>query len=419
MASNSRRSFLKSSVAALGTLAVPQTVHAGVSEELKVGLIGCGNRGAGAASDALLADPLAKLTAVADVFPDAAQATLKKLQRHEKVGSRVTVTPEHVFTGFDAYRHLIDSGVDVVLLATPPHFRPAHLAYAVEQGKHTFVEKPVAVDVPGVHQVRKTCHLAREKGLAIVSGLCWRYDDGVRATIDKVKNGAIGRIIAIESSYNTGSLWHRGEKPNWSRLEYQLRNWLYYTWLSGDHIVEQAVHSIDKTAWLLGDISPLRAVGSGGRQQRTAEKYGNIYDHFTVSYEYPDDVKVFFTCRQQARTKTHVDELVLGTQGQARILKQKITGEEAWSYKGKKQSMYLREHQELFKSIRDGQPINDGHYMCNSTLIAIMGRICAYTGQELSWEKINKSTQRLGPDSYVWGDVPEPPVPIPGKTKFI
>jgi predicted dehydrogenase len=313
---------------------------------------------------------------------------------------------------------VIDSDIDVVILATPPHFRPAHLKYAVEKAKHAFVEKPVGVDVPGVHSVMASCELARQKGLTIVSGLCWRYAPHVKETIARIQDGAIGEIVAIESSYNTGTEWHRGDSSAWSRMEYQIRNWLYYTWLSGDHIVEQAVHSLDKTAWLQGDASPVRAMGMGGRQQRTGPKFGNIYDHHAVFYEYPSGVRVYFTCRRQDNCGKFVDETVLGTKGTARVIAGRIEGEKPWRYRGRKPSMFRLEHEALFRSIRTGEPIDNGSYMCNSTLIAIMGRMCTYTGQDITWEQVNSSQERLGPAEYAWGDVAEPPVAIPGVTKF-
>jgi len=307
-----------------------------------------------------------------------------------------------------------------VLLATPPHFRPEHLAYAVEKGKHCFVEKPVAVDVPGVKSVMESCRKAKEKNIAVVSGLCWRYDLGVREIMRRIlEERVLGDIIAIESSYNANGLWHRGENADWSEMEYQIRNWLYFTWLSGDHILEQAVHSLDKTAWLLGDVQPVKATALGGRQQRTDPKYGNIYDHFTVFYEYPDGQRVYFTCRQQDNCSVRVDELVHGTQGRAEILRGQmfdLAGKRTWRYRGEKPSMYQVEHDELFASIRSGKPINNGHYMCNSTMIGLLGRMAAYTGQTVTWEQLEKSSERLGPAEYAWTEVPVQAVAIPGKT---
>ncbi len=425
---NTRRDFLKASTGLavgatlVGTMAVPRGVHAGANETLRVGLIGCGGRGTGAAQNALDASGTNVLTAVGDAFDDKARAALNILKTHDSTAERVQVPDENIFVGFDAYKQVIDSDVDVVILATSPHFRPQQLAYAVEKGKHVFVEKPVAVDAPGVRSVIETCNKAKEKGLAIVSGLCWRYHPEVRETVRRVmEDKAIGDIIAIQSCYNGGTLWHRSNKPEWSRMEYQMRNWIYFDWLSGDHINEQAVHSLDKTAWLQGDTHPTQAFALGGRQQRTGEEFGNVYDHFTVFYEWPENRRVFFTCRQQKDCSTNVDEVVLGTKGQAYILENRIEGENPWkAKKDPKIDMYTIEHQHLFNSIKEGKPINDGHFMANSTMLAIMGRMCAYTGDTLTWDQCFNSQERLGPETYEWSDnAPAAEVAIPGQRKFV
>jgi predicted dehydrogenase len=418
-----RRDFLQTSTGVgatvLGALAWPQAAHAGVDETLRVGLVGCGGRGMGAALDALAADEQARLVAVADAFADRATACLDSLKADEKFGSRIGVDADRVFVGFDAYKQLIDSGVDVVLLATPPHFRPEHFAYAVAAGKHCFVEKPVAVDAPGVRAVMAACDEAKRKSLAVVSGLCYRYDLPKRAVVQQVcDETTIGAGIAIDSRYLTGTLWHRGDEAAWSRMEYQLRNWLYHTWLSGDHIMEQAIHSIDKTAWILGDVAPLRATALGGRQQRVDPKYGNVYDHFAVLYEYPDGVRVTLSCRQQDGCAAETEDYVLGSNGTAQLMAHKTfdrAGNGTWSYRGPKPSMYRVEHQELFSSIRNGAPINNGTYMCNSTLIALLGRQAAYTGATIAWDGCVNGDERLGPSEYAWGDVPESLVAIPGR----
>ncbi|MEM8678590.1 MAG: Gfo/Idh/MocA family oxidoreductase, partial [Planctomycetota bacterium] len=359
------------------------------------------------------------LVAIGDAFGDRAARALKNLQRQEEIVDQLEVEPDHLFTDFDNYRQVIDN-VDVVVLATPPHFRPAQVEYAVETGTHSFVEKPVAVDAPGLKRIQAACERAKAKGLAVVSGLCWRYHPGVVETMQRIQDGAIGDIISVQSAYNAGTLWHRGQNPEWSEMEYQLRNWLYYTWLSGDHIAEQAVHSLDKTAWLSQDAHPIRATGMGGRQQRIEPKYGNVYDHHCVFYEYENGVRVFFTCRQQAKCTNFVDEIVLGTKGQAQILANTIEGESgSWKYEKDCPSMYQLEHDALFRSIREGNPINNGHYMCNSTMIAIMGRMATYTGQTLTWDECLASEQVLGPTEYAWGDVAEAAVAIPGKTEFV
>lgn len=421
-----RRAFLKNAAAASATLATTpwavrtfgQGVHSGVQETLRIGLVGAGGRGTGAVVDAFQADPDTQLVGIADVFLDRARQSRDGLKRQEAIAARVQVPDEKLFADFNGYRQLIDSGVDVVILATPPHFRPDHLEYAVQAGKHCFVEKPIAVDVPGCDRVRRICAQAKDKNLSIVSGLCYRYDDPVVETVKRIQDGAIGDILAIESHYDTGTLWHRGDESQWSRMEYQIRNWLYYTWLSGDHIVEQGIHSLDKTAWLLHDISPLSASGTGGRQQRTEPEFGNIYDHHTVFYEYPQGVRVYFTCRQQANCTNYVDEHVIGTKGTAQILAHQIQPRNGspWKYEGPPCNMYESEHRAFFRSIREGKPINNGDYMCNSTMLAILGRTCTYTGKTQKWETFCKGTEQLGPREYAWTSVPEPPVAIPGST---
>ena len=420
---SSRREFLKTSTAAtvggslLGALAVPRSAHAAGSDVLKIGLVGCGGRGTGAAANAMKADPHCKLVAMADTFADRIEMSRKSLERAG--GDKYAVTDEQCFVGFDAYKQLLATDVDVVILATSPHFRPEHYAATIAAGKHCFVEKPVAVDAPGYRSVLETNKAAREKKLSVVSGLCWRYDHGVRATMDQIQNGAIGDVLAVQSTYNTGQLWHRGDDPKWSRMENQMRNWLYYTWLSGDHNVEQHIHSLDKTAWLMGDDHPVKAWGLGGRQQRTDPKYGHIFDHHAVVYEYPNGKRVFAYTRQQTGCSTDVEEVVIGTKGTAEVLGNRIAGQTEWRYQGEKPNMYQAEHDELFASIRSGKPIHNGDYMANSTMIAIMGRMATYTGQTLTWEQAIASQERLGPDKYEWGDMPEPVVAIPGKTPFV
>ncbi|MDX1945630.1 MAG: Gfo/Idh/MocA family oxidoreductase [Pirellulaceae bacterium] len=423
ISSPSRRLFLSSSSAAVlggavvGSLKAP-AVHAEGSSAVKVGLIGCGGRGSQAAINAMRADPNNRLTVLADIFPDRLAIARQGLQT--QLGQQCRVTDDTSFTGFDGYQQVVASDVDVVLLCTPPHFRPLHLKAAIDAGKHVFCEKPVAVDAPGVRSVLKTCAEAKAKKLAVVSGLCWRYDYGVRETIKRIQDGAIGDIVAIQENYLTGTLWHRGRKPEWSEMEYQIRNWLYYTWLSGDHNVEQHIHSLDKALWLMGDKPPLAAVGLGGRQVRTEAEWGNIYDHHAVAYEWENGVRVFAFTRQQAECAMETEDIVLGTKGQARVIKHEITsGGEKWRYRGEKPGMYDVEHAELFASIKAGNPINNGEYMSYSTLLAIMGRMATYTGQRITWEMAMNSQENLSPERYEWGDVKVAPVAMPGKTKFV
>jgi predicted dehydrogenase len=417
-----RRDFLASAATAAALASLAPGVHAAGSDVLKVGLVGCGGRGTGAAGQALNADPNVLLIAMGDMFPDRLQSSLRDLRADEKIAAKVQVKPENCYTGFDAYKGVLQSGVDVVLLTTPPHFRPLHLQAAVDAGKHVFCEKPVAVDAPGVRKVFAACRDARRKGTAVVSGLCWRYHHAKRETFKRLHDGAVGDVVALHTSYNTGSLWHRDRQPGWSDMEWQLRNWLYFTWLSGDHIVEQHIHSLDKMAWAMKDQPPLKATGTGGRQVRTGPEFGQIWDHFATVFEYPNGVKLFAYCRQQAGTAQDVTDHVLGTEGTCDVMKHSIRGKNRWQYRpqpGSVDDMYQNEHNELFASIRSGKPINDGEWMTQSTLLAIMGRMAAYTGKVITWEQALNSKEDLTPPAYEFGPLPVPPVAMPGVTKFV
>jgi len=329
------------------------------------------------------------------------------------------VPKERQYVGFEGYKQVIDQ-VDVVLLASTPHFRPQHMAYAVEKGVHSFVEKPVATDAPGVRAFLAACDEAKRKNLSVVSGLCWRYHNPRRETMKRVADGAIGNIVAIETTYNSNGVWdpRRTREQCKSDMEYQMRNWYYYTWLSGDHIVEQAVHGIDTMAWAMGDEPPTLCWGSGGRQVRTEPQYGNIYDHFSIVYEYPNGVRGYHTCRHWAGTDTRVKDYILGAKGSCDVFGSSIQGPEKWRYRGKNNNMYQTEHDEMFAAIRSGKPINNGVYAARSTLLAIMGRMTAYTGQVITWEMALNSKENLGPADYAWGSAPQQPVARPGFTKF-
>ncbi len=423
-----RRNFLgtTSAMAALSTL--PGGVFAQGSEVIKVGLIGCGGRGTGAANNALRADPHVRLTAIGDMFPEKIQGSLNQLKTEAEVASRIEATPETCFTGFDAFKKVIDSGVDVVLLTTPPHFRAEHLRYAVEKGKHVFAEKPVAVDPVGVRKVLAACEDAKKKNLAVVSGLCWRYHRGKQDTMARIHEGKVGDIVAMHTNYVVGGLWNRPRQPGWSDFEAQMRNWMYYTWLSGDHIVEQHIHSLDKCMWAMKDEPPVTAFGLGGRQVRTSKDYGHIFDHHAVVYEWKNGAKCFSYCRQIDGCFNEVNDFFMGTEGKCDVMKHTITGKHAWKHKADRDrpdDMYQNEHDALFASIRAGKPINDGKWMCQSTLMAIMGRTATYTGKQINWEQMVNSKEDLTPEPvkrtgvYAFGPLPEPPVAMPGKTPFI
>ena len=401
-----------------GSKAAAAPVHNSVNDKLKIGLVGCGGRGTSAVFNALNADPNTEVTALADAFMDRIESCHQSLSENGSAIGRINVPQERWFDGFECCENLVNSGVDVVILATPPFFRPAHLKLAVDAGKHVFCEKPVAVDPPGVREVMAACKTASEKGLSIVSGLCWRYDIGVNEVMSKIlEDKMLGEIQTIHENYLSGTLWHRGNNPKWSQMEYQMRNWLYFNWLSGDHINEQHIHSLDKTMWLMGDEPPVSAFGSGGRLVRTNEKWGNIYDHFSTVYEWKNGVKMFSYCRQMADCMNDVNDYVIGTKATANVMRKRISDSSGviWKFeKRKTPSMYDVEHQHLFKSIRSGNPINDGKYMSYSTLLAIMGREASYTGKKIKWDDLMNSKQRLGPEKLEFGDYTPNKVAMPG-----
>ncbi len=419
--STDRRDFLKTSAASAAavSLATVPFVHADGNEVLKVGLIGCGGRGTGAATNALKADPNVRLHAMGDTFQDRLNRSLATLRRDRAIVDKLDVPQERQFTGFNAYQQVINSGVDVVLMATPPHFRPQHIEAAVQAGKHIFAEKPVAVDGPGVRRVLAACRDAQRRNLSVVSGLCWRYHRGMRETFSRIHDGAVGDIVSMQCNYLTGTLWVRQRQEGWSDMEWQVRNWLYFTWLSGDFNVEQHVHSLDKMAWAMGDQYPVRCYGLGGRQVRTGSVHGHIYDHMATCYEYANGVKAFSYCRQQAGCYNEVKDYVMGAQGRVDVMGHSITGANEWRYpRGQARrdpSMYQLEHNALFNAIRTGNPINNGEYMAKSTLMGIMGRMACYTGGSISWDQALNSQEDLSPRAYEWGDVQVPPVAMPGR----
>jgi predicted dehydrogenase len=428
---------LTTSAATLAALGTVSHVHAGGNDVLRVGLIGCGSerggRGRGAAENCVKAGPGVKLTAMADLFKDHLDFTHDYLSK--KLGKdKIEVPEDRRFVGWDAYRQLLDcKDIDIVILATPPAFRPTHLEAAIKAGKHVFAEKPVAVDAPGIRQVLQAVEEARGKNLSIVSGLCWRYDRGMREVFKRVHEGGIGDIQTMQTSYITGELWHVDRRDDWSDIEWQCRNWLYFTWLSGDFNVEQHIHSLDKMAWVMKDEYPVKAVGLGGRQSRTQPEFGHIFDHHSVVYEFKNGIRCFSCCRQQPGKdiKHDVSDHIWGTKGVCHIetsrperggFSIKPLGGKSWAYRlenpASDPGMYQNEHNEMIAAIRAGKPINNGDYMTKSSLMAIMGRMATYTGQEITWDMALHSHEKLGPEKLAFGSYPVPPVARPGETKF-
>jgi predicted dehydrogenase len=430
----SRREFIKNTSAAVaaGSLAASLgfpaiLTGAPPTGKIKIGFIGCGGRGTGAANQALTSDSDAVLWAMGDVFEDKIESSLKSLQQMHK--DKLDVPKERQFTGLDAFQKVIDSGVDVVLLTTPPAFRPAHFKAAVAAGKHCFLEKPMATDAFGYRSVLETVAEAKRKKLGVCAGFCWRYHPGMRETFQRMQDGAIGKIMANYNTYNGGAVdrypkWNRANTPR--DLEWQLRRWYYFTWLSGDSIVEQGCHSIDKMCWIFGDKPPVKCVGHGGRQVRSGEDYGNIYDHFAIVYDYEEGARGFHFSRQQNLTAASNNDTFFGSEGVCEIngsrklfIIKDHKDNVKWRYTGEASDMYQIEHNEFFRSIRDGNPINDGDRMAASTLVAIMGRMAAYTGQEITWEMAVNSKEQLVPDKLDWDmKLPVPPVARPGITPF-
>ena len=435
----SRRTFLKTSTAAvvggsvLGSLGLARQAHAAGDDTIKIALIGCGGRGSGAAADAIRAakaiNTKVKLVAMADAFQDRLNGSYGNLKDPKnEVADSIDVSDDRKFVGFDAYQKAIDSGVDMVILATPPGFRPAHFEAAVKAGKHVFMEKPVATDAPGVRQVLAATEEAKKKGLGVGVGLQRRHQLGYIDTIKKLQDGAIGDIIMMRAYWNGSTPWVRDRKPEQTEMEYQMRNWYYFTWICGDHIVEQHIHNLDVINWVKGSY-PVKAQGQGGREVRVGPNYGETFDHHFVEFEYADGSRCLSQCRHIPGCWNAVEEYVHGSKGNAAIHDYTINvnGEKRARYRGENPNPYQREHEDLLKSILAGSPINEGEYGAKSTMTAILGRMATYSGQMLEWDKALNSSISLQPTKFAWdAQMPVNPRPdgmyaaaVPGVTKVV
>lgn len=420
-----RRGMLKAAAATTlaATLPLPVARAAGRSgTEIRVGVIGCGGRGTGAAVNMLEASPLTRIVALGDVFADRLESCRSRLaEQPADRAERARVADEMCFTGFDACRKVLGAGVDVVILATPPGFRPAHIEAATQAGVHVFAEKPVAVDPAGVRRVLEASKRGRERGLHLVAGTQRRHEACYIEAMKRIADGAIGRVIGASVYWNQGGLWMHERKPEWSDMEWQLRNWLYFAWLSGDHIVEQHVHNLDVACWALGG-PPARCIGMGGRQVRTSPAYGHIFDHFAVHYEYDDGRFVASSCRQIDGCSGRVEEVIHGTDGHAVLAsgRAEIRGRQAWRWESEQESPYVTELRALTAAITgEGPAIHEGEQVALSTMMAVMGRMSAYTGKALTWDKAMASTLDLTPATLELGPLPTPEVPVPGRTPLI
>ncbi|MEX2118480.1 MAG: Gfo/Idh/MocA family oxidoreductase [Pirellulales bacterium] len=421
----SRRDFIKSSTAAIvggglvGSLGIARSAHAAGSDTIRVGLIGCGGRGTGAAANALHTPGSVKLVAMGDAFADRLEQSLREIQK--EAPDRVEVPSENRFVGFDAYEKVIASDVDLVILATPPGFRPIHLAAAVEAGKHVFMEKPVAVDAPGVRAVLAATEAAKQKNLAIGVGLQRHHENSYLETMKRLHDGAIGDIIATRAYWNGAGVWVRPRKPDQTDMEYQMRNWYYFNWLCGDHIVEQHIHNLDVINWLKRGY-PVQAQGMGGRQVRTGPEYGEIFDHHAVEFEYADGSRMFSYCRHIANCWDSQSEHAHGTKGTADITRALIqaNGSDGWRYRGERNNPYQTEHDDLFASIRSASPLNEGEFGALSSMTAILGRMATYSGKMITWEQALESELSLAPSAYAFDAAPPTPgVAVPGHTEVV
>lgn len=411
----SRRNFVKSSAAAAAGLAFMPSGNfawAAGSDTIRYGLVGCGGRGTGAAVNAVNAAPGVTLVAMGDLFEDRLDSSKAKLK--ERLGDAYQVGSDHEFSGWDAYKQVIDSDVDVVIFATPPVFRPIHVPYAIEKGRHVFMEKPIGVDPVGVRAFFDLADEADRKGLSIVAGTQRRHERQYLEVLQRIHDGAIGQIVAGQVYWNQGGLWKVVRQPGWSDMEHQVRNWLYYTHLSGDHVVEQHIHNIDVANWAVGE-HPIKASGVGGRQQRVSPEYGHIFDHFAVNLEYASGAIILSMCKQQENTAKFVGEHIIGTKGASNAASW-IKGENAFRFDGENPNPYVQEHTDLIESIRGESPINEARRMAETNLSAIMVREAAYTGQEVTWDDVMNSTQQLTPATWEFGDVPIFSAAVPGQT---
>jgi predicted dehydrogenase len=417
----SRREFLKrtgvATAGAASLMASGNFAYAGGSDKLKIGIVGCGGRGTGAVKNCVDSSEGIELWAMGDLFEDRLERSKKLLEG--AIGDSYNVG-DRDFIGFDAYKQVLDTEIDLVLLAAPPAFRPHHMKEAIAAGKHVFAEKPVAVDPAGVQMVRDAADRAEENGLAIVAGTQRRHHPGYVEAMKRLHEGAIGDVRSAQVWYNAAGFRDaRERKPGMSDMEWQARNWYYFNWLSGDHIVEQAVHRIDIMNWAL-ESHPVKATGLGGRQVRVDPSYGHIFDHFAVEYQFPDGEHVTHMSSQLEGSTWRVGEHFSGTKGHAKTSDRtiKIRGTNDWTFDENAPNPYVKEHADLIASVRAGEPLNEGRRIAESVLTGIMGREAAYTGKEITWEEIDDPSIDLAPQPTRFHSLPVPPVPEPGRTKL-
>ncbi len=430
-AATSRRDFLKASTmvtsaAMAGTLGINSRAFASGSGSIRVGMIGCGGRCTGAGAQALTADPGARLVAMCDIFMDRVKGAKNAIIKAGK-GDQVQVDNDHCFAGFEGYKHVIEAS-DVVLIANAAKFHPLQTYAAIKAGKHVFVEKPHGIDPAGLKLMQKAADLAKEKGLCLVSGLHSRYHAGYAETVKRIHDGAIGDIVAIEENFLRGPYGVIDRKPGLTELQWQCSTQYHFRWLSGDDVPQSLVHNLDRSSWAMGNAVPIKCHGMGGRSSMTEPIYGDVFDHHSVVYEFPKGIRVYAFCRTTNGCYNDSSSTVLGTKGKASITGARIWGENEWRWQGRCNPHQV-EHDVMFKAIRDGEPLNNGHYMVPSTMTTVMGQLSCYTGKEVTWEQVNASDFYYPPKAEDCHDDMAPPstlaangsypVPKPGFTKMI
>lgn len=428
-----RREFLAAGTAAAAVSLLPTAVHAKGDDTLKVGLVGCGGRGSGAIRNILEADKAVKIVAIGDVFEGKVKSQAKAYAK--QFGDRIDLG-DRIFGGLDNYKKVIDSGVDLVMLATPPGFRPDHLDYAVRAKKHVFCEKPVAVDGPGVRKVLALVEEAKKNNTAVVAGTQRRHQAGYIETVKRIQDGAIGDVVSARCAWNGQGIWFHERKDGQSDAEYQMDNWYHFLWLCGDHINEQHIHNLDVINWVMRG-HPVKAVGMGGRDTRDAvisaqlqkskskyaeakvgdpQVYGQIWDHYAVEFEYPNGVPMYSYCAHIAGIKSDVSETVYGSKGVAKVNAYQINKKKVFG--SDPVDAYVQEHIDLIRSIREGKPLNELQAVAESTMTAILGREAAYTGKELTWDQVLNGTTELMPkDLTLESSIKVTPAPVPGSYK--
>ena len=412
---STRRGFLKVTAMAAGTVlgAFPpamRAVHADTSATIRLGLVGCGGRGVGAVRDVLTVDPGVRLVAVADVFADRSQNALTTLAGDAPVRGRIEVPSSRQFSGFDAYQALLGSGVDVVILATPSGFRPLHFEAALKAGVHIFMEKAVAVDAPGVRRVLAANELAMSKGLSVAVGFQRRHDPASAETLAQVQAGAIGSLSRMEAQFKAKNCWVRKREARKTEMEYQIRNWFYFVWLSGDMIVEQLTHNLDVCNWAKGG-PPARAKGQGGREERMGPDHGEIFDHFVVDYSYADGSALAAEISHLSHNEGKATVYLHGANGTADPFQGTITGQTTWKYGGEVVNPYQNRQRAFFSSIRSGVTLNEVETAATTTLTGIMGRMAAYSGKEIAWDEALNSRETFAPKAYELDNESPPTLP--------